>query len=122
MIRASPVTPIFCLGACEPVWRSGSPRHSGVCCEHACQTRLYSRPLGDGRCGCCEWKGAKGGYRDVGARGRLAYLVLEHLPPTAERRAEQVQVDLDVAVVDERAVDASLDVCDAAAGPRAGVR
>ena len=31
-------------------------------------------------------------------------------------------MDLDFAVVDERALDASLDVCDAATGPRAGVR
>src|SRR5205085_9294881 len=38
-------------------------------------------------------------YRDVGARGRLAHLVLEGLPSPTERRAEQVQVDLDVAVV-----------------------
>jgi hypothetical protein len=61
-------------------------------------------------------------YRDVGAHGRLAYLVLAYSRSTAECRAGQVQMDLDVAVVDERALGASLDVCDAATGPRVGVR
>ena len=33
-----------------------------------------------------------------------------------------MQMDLDVAVVDEGALGASLDVCDAATGPRVGAR